>query len=68
MEEIRADMVTYESAFDVNIIPHISENKEIVDNIHNYPKRCVLADPPSKPTLDTVGSEGMPQTTMSAGK
>jgi len=31
-------MHTYESNFDVSIIPHISENNQIVDNIHNYLK------------------------------
>jgi len=36
MEDIRSDMHTYERGFEVNIIPHISENNQIVDNIHNY--------------------------------
>ena len=38
MEDIRADMHTYERGFDVDIIPHINENNQIVDNIHNYKK------------------------------
>ena len=38
MEDIRADMHTYERGFDVDIIPHISENNQIIDNIHNYKK------------------------------
>ena len=38
MEDIRADMHKYERGFEVNIIPHMSESKEIVDIIHNYEK------------------------------
>ena len=38
MEDIRADMHKYERGFEVSIIPHMSENKEIIDNIHNYGK------------------------------
>ena len=38
MEDIRADMHKYERGFEVNIIPHMNENKDIVDNIHNYGK------------------------------
>lgn len=44
MEEIRSDMVVYEDTFHVNIIPHISENKDIVDNIHNYMNRAASKD------------------------
>lgn len=36
MEDIRADMHKYERGFEVNIIPHINENKDIIDEIHNY--------------------------------
>ena len=36
MEDIRADMHTYEEKFQVSIIPHINDNNQIVDNIHNY--------------------------------
>lgn len=39
MEDIRADMHTYERGFDTSIIPHINENNQIVDNIHNYKKK-----------------------------
>ena len=38
MEDIRADMHKYESGFQKDIIPHISESEQIVDNIHNYQK------------------------------
>ena len=38
MEDIRADMHKYERGFDISIIPHLNENQEIVDNIHNYDK------------------------------
>ena len=38
MEDIRADMHKYERGFVTDIIPHMSENKEIVDIIHNYDK------------------------------
>ena len=31
-------MHKYERGFEVNIIPHVNENKEIVDMIHNYGK------------------------------
>ena len=33
-----ADMHTYERGFNINIIPHIGENNQIVDMIHNYQK------------------------------
>ena len=36
MDEIRADMITYETNFDMSIIPHINESNQVVDNIHNY--------------------------------
>jgi len=36
MDEIRADMHKYERNFDRNIFPHLNENKEIVDKLHNY--------------------------------
>ena len=38
MEDIRADMHKYERGFVVDIIPHMSEYKEIVDRLHNYEK------------------------------
>ena len=38
MDDIRADMHTYEDNFHVSIIPHIDDNNKIVDNIHNYLK------------------------------
>ena len=38
MEDIRADMHKYERGFEIDIIPHMNESKEIIDNIHNYDK------------------------------
>lgn len=36
MQDILKDMHLYEQGFDIKIIPHIGENNQIVDTIHNY--------------------------------
>jgi len=36
MDEIRVDMHKYEQGFDPKEIPHLNEQREIIDTIHNY--------------------------------
>lgn len=38
LEDIKLDLFRYTKEFKKECIPHISENNEIVDTIHNYPK------------------------------
>jgi len=36
LEDIQQDMYQYAAQFPKSIIPHITENNEICDKIHNY--------------------------------
>ena len=43
IEEIMKDMYKYTKEFPIKVIPHITENQEINDIIHNYKKHSSSA-------------------------